>query len=69
MFGKLSAWYKTGIILEFTSAVCYCGAGTIALLEDKKLTAPSPQLSSYLLMWFSSIKVPLMVYWASHQYF
>lgn len=73
--GNTSAWYTSGIIPEFTSAICYCGAGTIALLEDKKLIAPSPQLSSYLLIWFSSIKVPLLevkrkvskVHWASHQ--
>lgn len=68
-FGELSAWYTPGTTPELTSAVGYCGAGTIVLLEDKKLITPSPQLSSYLLMWFSSIKVPLLVCWASHQYF
>lgn len=32
------------------------------------LIAPLSQLSLYLLMWFSSIQVPLLVCWASHQY-
>lgn len=32
------------------------------------LIAPLSQLALYLLMWFSSIQVPLLVCWASHQY-